>query len=202
MNGKEISHLEALRALFRRQNGLVSAADLAREGIPRLYLTFLCRKGEILRMDRGLYATPESLVDQMAGLQARYKSAIFSHETALYLLGVSERSPLFYSLTVPSGYNATSLKESGTRVYFVQRQLYELGSVNIRSPYGNEISAFGLERTLCDILRSRNQLDAALVPLAFKRYVSRTDKNIDLLCQYAEKFSIQKRLRAYLEVLL
>jgi hypothetical protein len=56
-------------------------------------------------------------------IQARYKAAIFSHETAAYLLDLADRTPLLYSFTVPSGYNATSLKTMGVKVYFVNRRL-------------------------------------------------------------------------------
>lgn len=66
-------------------------------------------------MSRGQYATVDALVDEMANFQARYKAAIFSHETALYLHELTDRSPLYYSVTLPSGYNATGLKAGGSR---------------------------------------------------------------------------------------
>jgi hypothetical protein len=59
-----------------------------------------------------------------ASLQARYRGAIFSHETALYLHGLTDRRPLFYSVIVPTGYNATSLKRIQVKVFFVNRGLY------------------------------------------------------------------------------
>jgi hypothetical protein len=42
------------------------------------------------------------MVDEMVVIQARYKVALFSHETAAFLLDLTDRTPLYYSVTVPS----------------------------------------------------------------------------------------------------
>lgn len=142
------------------------------------------------------------MVDDMAGLQVRYKRAIFSHETALYFLELSDRTPLFYSVAVPAGYNATPLKASGAKVYFVKRELHLLGESMAKTARGNEIKTYNLERTICDILRSRNQMDIQFVNEALRRYVRKKERNIDLLYSYAQQFRIQKIVRATIEVLL
>ena len=43
-------------------------------------------------------------------LQRKYGRGIYSHDTALYLLGYSDRIPAKYTMTFPKGYNAPSLK--------------------------------------------------------------------------------------------
>lgn len=185
--------------MLRQKNGTLLTADLARLGIPRSYLAILEKQGEIRRVSRGLYSTAEAIVDEMAGFQYRYKAAIFSHETALYLHELTDRSPLYYSVTLPSGYNATGLKTGGAKVYFVNRTLYLLGLVTVKSEHGNDLHAFGLERTVCDILRSRNQMDIRFVSEALKRYVHRKDRDIDLLYSYAIRFRIERIVRNYIE---
>jgi len=194
--------LEIIQAIIREQNGLLRTSDLLQYGIPRTYLSILEKRGEIQRISKGVYSATGYMADEMAGLQARFKGAIFSHETALYLSGLSDRTPLFYAVTVPAGYNATSLKACGAKVYFVQRDLYLLGLIKVRSPHGNDIKTFNLERTLCDVLRSRNQIDIQQVNEALKRYVRLKERNIDLLYGYARRFRIQKIVRGYIEVLL
>ena len=191
-----------IRDILKEQNGILLTADLLNYGIPRTYLSILEKSGEIQRISRGVYSAAGSMIDEMAGLQARYKGAIFSHETALYLLELTDRTPLFYSVTVPAGYNATSLKAKGAKVYFVNRGLYLLGLITVKSPHGNDIKTFNLERTICDVLRSRNQIDVQKINEALKRYVSKKERNIDLLYRYARQFRVQKIVREYIEVLL
>jgi hypothetical protein len=196
------SSFETIRKILKDQNGVLLTSDLVKYEIPRTYLYILEKRREIQRVSRGVFSSTGDLTDEMVGIQARYKGAIFSHETALYLLELTDRTPLFYSVTVPSGYNATSLKTSGAKVYFVKRDLYSLGLITLNSPFGHEIKTFNLERTVCDVLRSRNQIDIQFMDEALKRYVSKNERNIDLLYTYARQFRIQKIVRQYIEVLL
>ena len=194
--------VERIRDILKNQNGILLTSDLAKYGIPRTYLSILEKNGEIHRISRGVYSAASSMIDEMAALQSRYKGAIFSHETALYLLDLTDRTPLFYSVTVPAGYNATSLKASGAKVYFVNRDSYPLGLTTTKSPLGNPIKTYNLERTICDVLRSRNHMDVQFVTEALKKYVVRRGRNIDQLYDYAMHFRIQKIVREYIEVLL
>jgi len=194
--------IEKIRDILKDQNGILLTSDLLKYGIPRIYLSVLEKSGEIQRISRGVYATAGYMIDEMAGIQARYKGTIFSHETAAYLLDLTDRTPLFYSVTVPAGYNATSLKASGVKVYFVNRELYRLGSITLKSPHGNDIKTLNLERTVCDVLRSRNQVDIQQINEVLKRYVKKKEKDLDLLYNYARQFRIQKIVREYIEVLL
>ena len=199
---KGANPIDKVRMILKESNGILLTSDLTKYGIARTYLSILEKQGEIQRTARGVYAIPDSLVDEMIELQARYKNTIFSHETALYLWDLTDRTPLRYSVTVPTGYNATLLKENGTKVFFVKQDLHLLGLAMMKSPHGNEIRSYNLERTICDVVRSRNQMDVQFMGEALKRYVGRKERNIDLLYGYAEQFRIHKIIRAYIEVLL
>ena len=194
--------IEKVRDIFKEQNGILLTSDLAKFGIPRTYLSILVKNGEIQRISRGVYSAANYMTDEMASIQARYKGAIFSHETALYLLRLSDRTPLFYSVTVPAVYNATPLKANGAKVYFVSRDLHLVGLMTMKSPHGNDIKTFNLERTICDVLRSRNKIEVQFVNEALKKYVVHKDRNIDQLYDYAKQFRIQRIIREYIEVLL
>ena len=70
------------------------------------------------------------------------------------------------------------------------------------TPGGNSVRAYGAERTLCDILKTRNHTDVQVVTDAFKIYAARREKNIPLLSEYARKLKVEEKMRSYLEVLL
>jgi len=94
------------------------------------------------------------------------------------------------------------LKANGIRVFFVKSDLHLLGSITVKSPHGNDIKTFNLERTICDILRSRSRIDIQIVNEAMKRYAAHPERNIDLLYRYAQEFGIQNIVRRYMEILL
>jgi hypothetical protein len=68
----------------------------------------------------------------------------------------------------------------------------------MKSPHGNESRATNLEKTIRDVLRSRNQIDAQFVNEAMKRYVVNIAKNFGLFYSYAKQFGFQKIVRRIL----
>lgn len=198
----ELSRLDRIRKLLTDQNGILLTSDLARLNISRIHLSILERNGEIERVSRGVYKRSGSIEDEMFSFQARYQSSIYSHETALYLHELTDRTPFSYSITVPVGYHSIQLKEGGQKIFYVNRNLFDLGVIFMKTPHGNEIRCTNLERTICDTLRSRNQIDVQLVNEALKKYVIHRSRNIDQLFNYAKQFRIQKIVRETIEVLL
>jgi len=197
----ELSQLERVRKLLKDQHGTLLTSDLAKFNIPRIYLSILEHNGEIERVSRGIYRLVASIDDEMFNFQVRYKSSIFSHETALYLHDLTDRTPLSYSISIPVGYHSISLNEGGHKIFFVNRALFALGVILMQSPHGNEIRTTNLERTICDVLRSRNQMDIQFVNEALRKYVIHKDRNIDQLYTYAKQFRIQNIVREYIEIL-
>lgn len=194
--------LEKIRKILKDHHGILFTSELAQFNIPRTYLSMMEKSGEINRVARGVYKAPSSFEDEMYIFQVTYKSSIYSHETALYLHDMTDRLPLFYSISVPVGYHSTALNESEHKVFFVNRNSFQLGVITMKSSHGNNIRVTDLERTICDVVRSRNQMDAQFVNTALKRYVLKREKNLNLLYDYAKSFSVQNLIRQYLEILL
>lgn len=72
----------------------------------------------------------------------------------------------------------------------------------MQTAFGHSVPVYNMERTICDIIRCRNNLEMQAYQSALKQYVRRKDKNLRLLMQYAAKLHVDKILRQYLEVLL
>jgi len=113
----KMSQLERIRKLLADQNGTLLTSDLAKFNIPRIYLSILEHNGEIERVSRGIYKLVASIEDEMFNFQARFKSSIYSHETALYLHDLTDRTPLSYSISVPVGYHSINLKRAGIKFF-------------------------------------------------------------------------------------
>ena len=75
-------------------------------------------------------------------MQRKYGRGIYSHDTALYLLGYSDRTPAKYTMTFPKGYNAPSLKQENLIIKRVVPENYEFGQIQIKSPSGNPIRVY------------------------------------------------------------
>lgn len=189
------------KMLEASENGVITSAQVTEAGLHRNALQQLVKDGEIYRFGRGLYVRSNSWEDDFYLLQKKYGRGIYSHDTALYLLGYSDRTPAKYTMTFPKGYNAPSLKQETIIIKRVVPENYEFGQIQIKSPAGNLIRTYDLERTLCDILRG-NGSDIQIITDAMKRYAASGEKNIHKLMQYAERLRVRPKILRYLEVLL
>lgn len=186
----------------KNNNGVITTADISKKGILRGNLKNLADTGRLEKTSRGVYILPEIWEDEFVNLQARFKKGIFSNETALFLWDLTDRTPNKYNMTFPASYNLTNAKKEGIICSTVKLEWYDLGLVHVKSPGENMIITYSMERTLCDILRKRKEVDVGIVAEAYKRYVIRKDKNIPKLSEYAKKFHVEEKVRRYLEVLI
>ncbi len=189
------------KMLEASETGVITSAQVTEAGLHRNALQQLVKDGEIYRFGRGLYVRRNSWEDDFYLFQKKYGRGIYSHDTALYLLGYSDRTPAKYTMTFPKGYNAPSLKQEIIIIKRVVPENYEFGQIQIKSPAGNLIRTYDLERTLCDILRG-NGSDIQIITDAMKRYAASGEKNIHKLMQYAERLRVRPKVLRYLEVLL
>lgn len=171
-------------------------------GIARQYLKQLVDKGELERTTRGVYLLPHMWEDELKQIQLRFKKGIYSRETALFLHDLTDRTPVMYSMTFPSDYNLMTVKQEGILATRSKKEFYELGIEEVLSPAGNIIKSYSVEKTLCDILRSRSGVEVGVVAEGFRRYVARGDKNIVLLSEYSKMMKVEEKVRTYLEALL
>jgi len=191
-----------LRNILLQNGGTVTTAQAKVVGVSNERLRLLTNAGELERVAHGVYILPDEFLDKMYVAQLRRPKIIYSHETALFLHDLTDRDPLYYTVTAPTGYNKTRLLGDGLRVFTVKRELHEIGAVRAKTMFGNTVTVYGLERTICDCIRSRNQMDGAIITDAMKRYVTRRDKNLNVLMEIADIFCVAKLLRSYMEVLL
>lgn len=191
-----------LQSILEQNGGIATTAQANEVGVSNERLRLLLKSGELERAAFGVYVLPDEFIDKMYISQLRRPKIIYSHETALFLHDLTDRDPVSYTVTVPTGYNSAKLRENGFTVFTIKRELHEVGITKISTMFGHTVVAYGLERTICDCLRSRNQMDIAVVTDAIKRYAGRKDKNLNKLMKTAEMFEVTKPLRSYMEVLL
>ena len=200
--GDEMNVSDQIMQITKENNGIITTADITERGILRGNLKNLVDSGKLEKTARGVYILPEIWGDEFISLQARFRKGVFSNETALFLWDLTDRTPNKYDMTFPETYNLTNAKKEGIFASTVKKEWHDIGITQLKSPGGNKITAYNMERTLCDILRKRSGVDTGVVTEAFKRYVDRKDKNIPLLSEYAKKFHVEEKVRRYLEILI
>ena len=184
-------------------NGIITSRDVTHMGIPRVYLTRMVESGELKRVQSGVYVLPGTVLDEFAEIHFRCPKAVYSHGTALFLHDLSDRTPLKYTVTLPSSYNATHLASvENLEIKKSIPVIYAAGITTIASPNGFIVPVYNIEKTICDVVRSKDKMDYQVVMDALKSFSKRPDKNLTRLMEYAKLLRIESAIRTYFEVLL
>lgn len=197
-----MTQTEQIKNLIMANDGMIQTSQVMNIGISKTVFYQYVKDNDMEQISHGVYATKDTWTDAMYLVHLRCKQAVFSHETALFLHDLTDREPIEYEITVKTGYNPSKLKNDGMKVYTVKKELHGEGIIMMQTPFGHLVPAYNMERTICDIIRNRNNTEIQTLQSALKQYVKRKDKNLRLLMQYAAKFHVDKILRQYLEVLL
>ncbi len=197
-----MDYISKLSEIADNNGGIIETKIAAQYGISKATLSRLCKQNKIQRIIRGQYVLPDDLEDELFSISKRSANIVFSHETALFLHGISDRTPFEHSITAPSDcIPSQSIKET-CKVYYIKRELFELGKTSLKTPSGNFVPCYDLERTVCDIIRSRNKLGTETFLSALKMYAVDANKDLNKLNLYAKKMRVSNVLRQYLEVLV
>ncbi len=194
--------LERLTRLAADANGYITSAQATELGIPRRLLASAVKSGALVKIERGLYALPETIEDPLFVAQFRFKRGTFSDESALFLHGLTDRAPFLLTMTFPRSYNASPARSAGIVCRSCASDLLRLGICEVTTEFGNLVRAYDRERTLCDILRGQSIVDTQVVVPAMRAYVASSDRDPMKLVSYARKLGVERKVRSYLEVLL
>jgi predicted transcriptional regulator of viral defense system len=193
---------ETVTTLLKRDNGYLTARVAKENGMGGKALQNMTLRGIIERVAHGLYVGADIFPDLYYIVQYRCPKGVFSHETALFLHGLSDRVPLKLMMTIPSGWNSQLLMDD-TMLFFYSRQIWMgLGICDLETPLGMRVRAYDTERTLCDCLRNIEKLDRDIVLTALKQYVKGNGRDSAKLLEYASTLKIREIVYRYLEVLV
>lgn len=191
-----------LQQLVDKQNGFIQTSDALDVGVSKPTLYKYLDEQDFKKVAHGIFVSPTATPDPMYIISLRSKQAIFSHDSALYLHDMVSKLPENHTVTVRTGYNPSNLTAGGIKVYTIKAGHHELGLTSARTASGYKVPTYNIERTICDVIRSRNDMDSKTFQDALKNYAKRTDRDIKLLMEYARTFRVDKILMKYLEVLL
>ncbi len=185
-------------------NGVISTKEAERLGVKRHILAKLVKENKLERVKYGLYKNKEDFLDEYILISSNNNKVIFSNQTALFLYNFSDRTPNIFHITVPQGYNVKHLKKlnKNLTVHYVKSEVFSIGASQILSPFGNLIPVYDIERTICDIVANRKDVDKQIFTHAINKFFSNKKYNIRNLIKYSRILGVENEIRIYMEVLI
>lgn len=194
------SNIEIIQKLMERNNGYITAKELEDFDISRNYLSIMTKKNMIEKVAKGIYIDSANIEDVYYVLSVSTPKIIYSHMTALYFHNLSIKAPdSSFDITVTKKYNNPKLKKHN--VFYVDDKFYNIGITEAKTPQGNKVRVYDVERCICDIIRSKKRMDIEHVKYAIKEYLKRKDKDLIKLSKYADMFGIKEEVMDFVSMM-
>lgn len=189
--------------MFVEENdGIYFTEDFRENNIDKYYIQKLIDDGIIERYEKGVYLRSDVFEDELYILQRKNPTIIYSYNTAMYLHNMTERTPANYDVTVYSGYNTFRLPDN-LNIHFIKKENHRLGETILNTPQGFKVVAYDLERTTCDIIRSKKtDLDKEQTNKFIRKVFLENKLDTIKLVSYAKKLNCEKKVRQIMEVFM
>ncbi len=195
-----MNYREKIKKLLEENNGIVTNEMVISENIPNVYLSRMVKDGVISKVDRGIYSDSEVVIDEYYLLYQKNQRIIFSFSSALFLHNLTDRIPYEMEVTLPNTYNSSHI-EKPIIIHKVIMKYYDVGKIMIKTMFGNEVASYDMERTICDLVRFRKNIDVEVFSKAIKNYSNSENRDYKKLRKYAEVFRISKQINDILDVI-
>lgn len=184
------------------RHGRLRARDVARAGIPTVYLTRLVHAGILERVARGLYARSSAPVSEHISLAEVAKLAPKGVICLLSALAVHElgtQNPHRVWLALPHKSTPPSTVPVRLAVVRMHPRALESGVVT-HAIDGTPVPIFDPSKTIADLFKFRNRVGLDVALEALRAYWASDHRNLEALSHYARIDAVDKVLQPYLEV--
>lgn len=192
---------EKFLKIIDENDGIITTNQAERNGISKMNLKKLVDSGRVKKIERAVYVTDKFVYDDFYLFQIKHPNVVFSYNTALYFHGMTERTPIKMDVTT-SRNNSLNYCKNKVNVYRVKKEVLELGKKQIKTPTGKLVNTYNLERTVCDIINNKKNIDIEVANKAIKNCIKSKGFNANLMFEYAKKLKVYEKVETYMEAML
>lgn len=183
---------------LEKNNGYITTAELLGLNIYKSQIHLYINKGIIEKVNHGLYMDTKIFKDEYYILQKKYPLAVFSHNTALHILNLTNKTSSKINITVPRNKKV----RGNYNIHYVSDKYYDIGIIEVLSPNGNPVKIYNAERCICDMLRTEGEFDLELQNRVLDYYFHSKDKDVDKLLEYAKVLNVYEKVNTIVEVMM
>ncbi len=199
-----IERLNKIKSIFEENKPIVKTAILRDNKINSRDLAELLEDGYIIKIKSGCYAWAEEFenysdFEVIHGIIPRGVISVFSAAEIHELSTVNSTN---ICVTIPTKMLKPKLPEyPPVELFYISDKYLELGAVDYVMEHIN-IRIYNPERTVCDFFKYIDKVGNDVALEVMKNYMSRKNKNIQMLFEYATKLRVKKHIKPYVEALL
>ncbi|MBI9106866.1 MAG: transcriptional regulator [Spirochaetales bacterium] len=184
-------------------NTIISAKELSSVGVHRETIRRLIQTGEMIRIDKGLYSSPQFIPNEKYSLIIAQKivtrgvvcllSALSFHE-----VGTQNPSEVWMAISRPSRVPRTD--NTPVKIITFSGASFTEG-IETHQIDNDQIYVYCISKTIADCFKYRNKIGLDVAIEALKDVIQNKRATIDEIIHYAEICRVKEILRPYMESL-
>ncbi|MGM0329126.1 type IV toxin-antitoxin system AbiEi family antitoxin domain-containing protein [Enterococcus sp. AZ084] len=207
----------------KKYNGNIVRKIMNRADISNYYLNKFIHKYDLQEISSGIYIFPHKSLDAPFLFQSQYSKAVISHESALYMLDLSDVIPKKTIISLPKDYKLSQLEKNSNQYIKIDKGVYNNNKALVLSYYENDpifvtknnpiessqivlkktmknnlVRVTSAERTIADILTPKSNIEEEVKNEALRRYYDLYSRDSNRLRRIAYKQGVLKELDKYL----
>ena len=193
-----------IKNIFYENKGYLHAKDLTEKGIHRKYLSDLLKNEEVIKLKRGLYKWNDekfNSLNELIDVSMIIPDGVVCLASALSYYELTTYTPLEYQIAIPNQKKIKNVSYPPINLYYFSKKYYREG-IKEEKIGEYDIKIYDIEKSLSDSFRYSYEIPKDILIESLKEYLSRSDRNINKLMNYATGTSAEKKLTKYLEVLV
>lgn len=185
-----------------RQKGVARTRDISAAGYSRVALTRLVRKGELKRLGKGIYCTPDHDLTQwhdLAELSRSIPSAVVALISALAFHEIGTQLPYELWIALPEGSREPTYRQSLRVTRFAEP--YFSAGIEEHFVEGVPIRVYNPAKTVADCFKMRSKVGYDVAIEALKEGWRMRKFSLDELVRYAKLNKVHRVMHPYIEAI-
>jgi len=186
------------------QKALVKTKELNNAGVHRETIRRMVADGEIIKVARGLYSSPEYIPNERYSLieaQKIVNKGVVCLLSALSYHEIGTQNPSEVWMAIPRGSRHPRIEYSPIRLITFSGEAYTKGIKSIQIDE-EKISIYNIPKTIADCFKYRNKIGLEVAVEALKDVLQNKRVTVDELLHYAEICRVRNIITPYIESLV
>lgn len=181
-------------------SGFVSSRQLMQEGEYYKKLR-AANRGELVKVRQGVYADPETLVSNMIDVEKVVPHGIVCLYNAWSHYGLTDIVPPAICIAIEAKRKVVYPRLVPVQFYYWKKENLEFGITEAEIS-GYKVRITDMERSVCDAIKYRNKIGMDMCSEIVRIYLSRPNRNLPRIIDYAKRLRVYKILSLYLDIIL
>ena len=182
------------------QGGIITTDSMTGQAEYKRVLRAVDR-GELIRLRHGVYAVPEAAFSTMIDIDKIVPGGVVCMYSAWMHHQLSTQVPPAFCIAIESKRKIKVPTVVPVNLYYWKPENLEFG-IERKTISGHEVLITDIERSVCDAVKYRNKIGLDVCAEVVRSYLSRPNRNLSRLTDYARRLRVANILNNYLEISL